>query len=107
MKIVSLSVKGIGHVPSFKNNKMLTRGRLITDPKKQKWMAKCTKDIESQLLCWYLTEETGTVTECTLHSKTVSSLPLDDCLAWIGSHSVSWRRVNKGEEGAVVEVETI
>lgn len=107
MQSISLSVKGIGHVPSFKNSKMLTRGKLITDPKKQKWMAKCTKDIESQLRCWFLITEIGTATECTLRYRTVSSLPLDDCLDWIGSHSVSWRKVNKGEEGAIVEIEAI
>lgn len=107
MQSISLSVKGIGHVPSFKNSKMMTRGRLITDPKKQKWMAKCTKDIESQLRYLFLITDPGTETECIPRSRIVSSLPLDDCLDWIGSHSVSWRKVNKGEEGAIVEIEAL
>lgn len=97
--VVKIGVKGLGEIPSFKNTKMITRGKLITDPKKQKRMERITRAIEYQLRCALLIDETGTVMECIPPSKIVSSLPLDDSLAWIGSHSVNWRRVKKGDEG--------
>jgi len=104
---LTLTITGLGHCPSFKNSKMITRGRLITDPKKQKWMDACIRSIEWQLRCWFLTRGIVTATEHIPLSKIVSSLPLEDSLKWIASHSVSWRKVKKGEEGAVIEIEQI
>jgi hypothetical protein len=95
------------HVPSFKNGKMLCRGRLITHPKKQKWMEKAAASIESQLRSWLLTRGTGMETGQSLRSLTLTSLPLDDSLVWIGVTCGSWRKVKKGEEGAVIEIERL
>lgn len=106
-KGIRLVVKGLGHVPSFKNKKMITRGKLITDPKKQAWMEKAAAAIESQLRCLFQTEGAGTVTEQSLRSLILTLLPLDDSLDWIGVPSGSWRRVKKGEEGAVIEIEPL
>lgn len=38
-----------GHVPSFKNGKLLSRGNLITDPRKQKIMDGITAAFREQL----------------------------------------------------------
>ncbi len=97
-------------VPSFKNSKMIItrpRPRLITKPERQKWMQKAILVIESQLRSWLLTTGTETQTGLIPLSKIASSLPLDDSLKWIPSHSVSWRRVKKGEEGAIIEIERL
>jgi hypothetical protein len=103
MKSVKLEIKNQGHVPSFKNGKMMTRGRLITDPKKQKWMEKAATCMESQLRSLYQTSETGMQTGLSLQSWILTYLPLDDCLKWIGVPCGSWRKVKKGEEGAEIE----
>lgn len=105
--IIKLVVTGIGHVPSFKNNKMLTRGRLITDPKKQKWMEKAAASIASQLNSLCPTAEPGTPTELSVRCWIVSSLPLDDSLEWIGVPCGSWQRVKKGAEGAELTIEPL
>jgi len=104
---VTLVIQGIGEVPSFKNSKMIARGRLITDPKKQQWMERCTKAIEYQLRCWLLTIGTETAMECIPQSKIASLLPLDDSLKWIGLHSVSWRKVKKGDEGFEIVIQQL
>lgn len=66
-----------------------------------------TKAIEYQLHSSLLIDETGTLMECIPRSKIVSSLPLDDSLYWIASHSVGWRRVKKGEEGFEILIEKL
>jgi hypothetical protein len=99
----SLQVKGIGNVPSMKNSKMLTRGRLITDPKKQKWMDQAAESFASQLRSWFQTHGIEIPMAWQQPSSIATSWPLDDSVAWIGQLSVSWQRVNKGEEGAVIE----
>lgn len=104
---IKLVVKGLGDVPSFKNSKMIARGRLITDPEKQRWMERCTKAFESQLRSWCQTAGIVISTEQPALSRIASSMPLDDCLHWIPKVSVSWRGVSKGEEGAVVSIEPI
>ncbi len=113
MPNVKLQVSGLGHVPSFKNNKMIVKGRggrkamLITDPKKQQWMGRCITAIESRLRSLFQTTSTATETACSLQSKIASSLPLDDSLKWIGSHSVDWRKVPKGQEGFEMTIEVV
>jgi len=104
MKSLTLEIKGLGHVPSFKNGKMMARGRLITDPKKQAFMKKAAASIESQLRSLYQTTETGTQTEQSLRSWILTSLPLEDSLKWIGVPCGTWRKVKKGEEGALIEI---
>ena len=101
---ISLCVTGMGHVPAFKNGKLLCRGRLITHPEKQKWMEATARSIESQLRSLYRTTETETGTGLSLHSWTLTCLPLDDSLKWIGLPCGDWRKVKKGEEGAIIEI---
>jgi hypothetical protein len=101
---IPLKIHGLGHVPSFKNSKMIARGRLITDPKKQAWMEQCAALMTAQLLSLFQTTETGTLTAQSLRSWIATSLPLDDSLKWIESISVIWLSVPKGQEGARVMI---
>lgn len=99
MKPIKLVVQGHGHAPSFKNNKMLTRGRLITDPKKQKWMDNAAVCLESRLRCFFRTRGIEIPMEAQALSWIASWLPLDDSAVWIGELCVNWRKVKKGDEG--------
>jgi hypothetical protein len=103
----TLKIRGVGHVPSFKNGKMMARGRLITHPEKQKWMEQAARIIESQLRSALLTDGTGTLTEPQAHSLILTSLPLDDSLVWIGFPCGDWQRVSKGDEGADITIEKL
>lgn len=107
MPPIRLVIQGQGHVPSFKNGKMLARGRLITHPKKQAWMEKAAASIASQLISLYQTAEAETPTGVSLQSWIQSSMPLDDSLDWIGVPCGSWRTVKKGSEGAEVIIEKL
>ena len=104
-KPITLRVANLGHVPSFKNGKMLARGRLITHPKKQKWMEEAAASIASQLRSLCPTSGSGTQTGQSLPSWIHTSLPLDDSLTWVGVTCGSWRRVRQGEEGAIITIE--
>lgn len=103
---VELQINGL-HVCSFKNSKMIARGRLITDPKKQKQMEQIIQAFTSQLSSWCQTKGIETGMGCSTLSAIASYLPLDDSLKWIAKHSVSWRLVSKGSEGASLKVEVI
>lgn len=103
---IRLVVKGF-HVPSFKNSKMLTRGRLITKPEYQQLMKQITQAFECQLRSWFQTNGIETGTGRTALLRIASLLPLDDSLKWIAEHCVKWQRVSKGNEGAELKVEKI
>lgn len=108
---IELKIEGLGHVPSFKNNKRAIldsatgRMRTMTDAKTQAWMKRAILALESQLRSALATDATAMATGPIPLSRIVSSLPLDDCLAWIPVHCVSVRTVSKGEEGAEILVE--
>ena len=104
---LTLSIRGVGHVPAFKNGKMMARGRLITHPEKQKWMDGAARSIASQLSSMFPTTATETQTGPQAPSLILTSLPLDDSLAWIGFPLGDWQRVKKGEEGADIIIERI
>lgn len=103
---IRLTIKGLGHTPSFKNSKMLTRGRLITKPERQQWMERATRLIESQLHCMSETEGTGTQTVRSLLSSIALFGPFDDSVVWIPEIHVRVVRVTQ-DEGAIVEIEQI
>jgi hypothetical protein len=106
-KTISLVVQGIGHVPSFKNSKMIARGRLITAPEKQEWMEKCIQSFESQLTSLCQMAATATQTEPSLPSWIASSVPADDSLKHIAEETVRPVLVPKGQEGAIIKIEPI
>lgn len=87
---------------------MVTRGRLITDPKKQKLMERYIQLIESALLSAYRTGGAGMPTEQSLQSWIASYVPADDCLSVIpesGGYRVE--HVEPGAEGIVILVERL
>ena len=92
------------NVVSFKNSKLMARGRLITDPRKQKQMERIAQDFASQLLSLYQTSGGETGTGCSLQSWIASVMPWDDCRQAVPEISVSFREVAKGDEGCDVEI---
>lgn len=107
MTSVTLTIEGLGHVPSFKNSKLLTRGRTITKPEYQAWMERAVRSIVSALRSEFQTRGI----EITMGPSALSSiaclLPLDDSRQWIPEHSVTTQCVSPGQEGAVVKIERI
>jgi len=98
-----IAIRGIGHVPAFKNKKIIVGKRLITHPKAQKWMEEATDSIVSQLKFLCQTDEDETSTEhCQLSS--IALLPQDDAWMFIPEIHVRVRRVRKGEEGATIKL---
>ena len=102
-----LKIRGVGHITSFKNSKMLSRGRLITSPIKQKQMEQYIRLIESQLRSAYQTTAAGTQTGHSLASWIRSSVPLDDSIQWVPEIHIHTQRVTKGEEGADILIEQL
>jgi hypothetical protein len=107
MPPIKLSVRGLGHVPSFKNSKQWTGRKLITKPERQKWMAQCIRSFESQLRSTFLTGEKGMQTGLNRQSWIALSLPLDDSVSWIPEISVRVVRVPAGDEGADILIERV
>jgi hypothetical protein len=104
----SILLKFLGReIPSFKNTKMIARGRLITDPKKQAVMEQITTAFEFQLHCAIPRIATKTLTEQQRLSLIASYLPLDDSRKWISELCVRWLQVPKGKEGALVRIERV
>lgn len=101
-----LCVKGLGHVPSFKNGKMLARGRLITGPKKQKWMEACIESFVSQLRFLSQTKEGATLTDA-LQQFLTASLPQDDCWQNVPELHLKVVPDEKGHEGAVITIDPL
>ncbi len=109
MRTIKLDVRGMGHIPSFKNAKRIVtpKGKspmLITRPDLQQWMARCVGDFEYQLRCEYQTTEAGTPMARSLHSWIACVMPLDDSINHISEISLKVIKVNPGHEGADIEV---
>lgn len=104
---VHLHLRQHGHVPSFKNNKMLTRGRLITNPKRQKQMDAITLDLKCQLISLFRTTEDVTQTEpsrlCSIALRE-HSRKFDDSVQWIPKITIEVKNVRKGFEGADITI---
>ena len=103
MKIV---IRGLGHVPAFKNKKIICGKRLITAPKARKWMEDATQLIISQLKSRYQTTAAETSTEHCLLSS-IAVLPPDDNCKIITKILVQVKKVPKGEEGATICIEKV
>ena len=105
--MIILHVNGVGHIPSKKNNKFLTRGRLITKPEYQKVIKKITDGFVSELLSGSAIIVGATLMEDYPPFLTVSLLPEDDCWTWIPEITVKGLPCPKGMEGATIEIEEI
>lgn len=97
-----LVVKGMGPPPAFKNSKMLTRGKLRTNPKNQAWMKAAQALIESQLLFKYPTAANETVTAANLRSWIASATPENDSCNYLTACSWRFMRVPKKQDGALI-----
>jgi hypothetical protein len=110
---LTLSVRNLGHVPSFKNSKEIVPGKkgrrsmLITKPERQKWMKDAVESFTSQLRSALAMRGIATMTGPIPLSKIASLLPLDDSRKWIPSHSVVTLLVSKRNEGATIEITRI
>lgn len=111
-KPLVLEVKGF-HIPSFKNRKraILDRNtgkhRTLTEPETKEKMEKIIRSFVSQLL---LTIQTCESAICRGRSKlyaTALLLPADDSLHWIPHITIQARKVDKGFEGAIIEITPI
>lgn len=104
---LTLRIRGLGHVPAFKNHKMLTRGKLRTDPRKQKWMRAAEDCLAAELLSQYPTSDGETVTAANLRYWIQSSVPADDSCHYLTTCSWRFTSVPKGSEGANIEINRI
>lgn len=110
---LKLTIQGIGHVPSFKNSKVIGRRHLtgkpvlLTKPQYRKWMQACTDSFVLQLLSKYRTTASGMQTVLYRRLWTVSSVPQDDSVQWIPEISVKVEKVEPGQEGAEILIERI
>ena len=104
---VRLSIHGLGEVVSFKNNKVIAKGRLFTKPKYADWMQKCADSFALQLLSEWLTIGGAMRMGCTRPSWIASVVPLDDSVREIVEFHVRVEKVEHGQEGADVFVERL
>ncbi len=111
---LTIKIRGLGHVVSFKNTKMILpakgsrRAMLITDPKKRKLMDQYTRLIESALCSAYQTAGGETGTGLSRQSWIAASMPLDDSLDWIPeSKGYKTESVEPGQEGMDIIIERI
>ena len=107
MPNIKLNVVGLENVPSFKNQKMIARGRLITNPERQKWMERCTQGFVSQLLSVIQTIEGETLTGQQVQSWIACNMPSNDSRQWIPELHITSEQCSKGEEGATIMIERI
>ena len=98
-----IRVRGLGHVPAFKNKKIIAGKRLITAPKARKWMEQARSSIISSLksLC-----QTRGVETSTGHWQqyAMSLLPADDNWKALPKITVVAKTVPNGEEGALIKL---
>lgn len=113
MQPIKLEVRGLGHVPSFKNMKRAIldnrtgRMRTLTEPKAKSWMERCIRSFEYQLLCEYQTKDGETpMVPCQL-SWIASRLPADDSCKDFTKLQIEVLEVPKGEEGAEILIELL
>ncbi len=95
------------HIPSKKNNKMLTRRGPITKPEYQEWTENAVQHLESQLLSRCQTASGETRLEPLKLSAILSQLPADDSVNDLTRGDWTVEMVDPGNEGAVVTIERL
>jgi len=103
---LAMTIRGLGHVPAFKNKKIIAGKRLITAPKARKWMEKCTEVIYLKLQSKFQTDADATST-VRWQQFAIASWPSDDCWQQIPQIKVQVKVVPKGEEGATIKLTKI
>lgn len=110
---VELVIKGVNHVPSFKNCKrsVINRktGKLgtMTEPKVKKRMNALEDAITSALFSWYRTEGNETRSECSKQLRILLCGLSDDSIREIPCGSWSTEYVKPGEEGLRITITRI
>ncbi len=107
---LSIKIRGCGNIVSFKNSKMIARGRLITDPKKQKAMDSYIRAIESALRSAIQMNAGATSTEERAQFLTAllgQSQKFDDNRMVVPSLVIDCIEVDPGEEGVDILIERI
>ena len=99
-------IQSIGHVPAFKNKKIIAGKRLITAPKARKWMEQATASIVSQFKSLCQTDDDATSTVPWQHSA-IALLPQDDNWKVLPRIKVTARVVPKGDEGAIITLQRL
>lgn len=113
-------VKGLGHIPSFKNSKMILGVQKIKEgPCKGLWkgtpfiatkteyrhmMEALTRSLLSQLISASRTIGDGTLTAQQQLFAIVLSMPADDSRQWLKHIRINCETVVAGEEGAEIIV---
>lgn len=105
MKLV-LAFQG-AHIPSFKNSKLLTNRRLITNPKYQLIMERVVKAFVLQLESGFPMGADVTLTGPLPPSSIALWLPEDDSWKCIPEIHVCCETVPEGEEGCIVTIESL
>ena len=108
LHMITLQIKGMGPVPSFKNSKEIAirpEGKrfLMTEKRVKAWMNQAIASFKSQLLCGSVTTAPTTLTAAQLRSL-IASLPADDNWKLIPVLAVTSSRCEPGEEGAIITI---
>jgi hypothetical protein len=100
---IHLTIRGLGHVPSFKNSRVL----FLTNPRNRVWMEWCQDRFESQFASACPTGVAGMPMAPCPQSWIRFVVPLDDSVDWIPELHVLVERVKKGDEGADILIERL
>jgi hypothetical protein len=127
---VTIELKGLGPIPSFKNRKRILAWldkalkreefrcgeywiakksikiltALITQPDHQQWMDTAISHIESQLRSALVTTGGVTLTGASVRSQIASLVPLDDCWTSFREVVIKSELCEPGEEGATITI---
>lgn len=105
--LLKLQIRGLGHVPSFKNMKRASAKGLFTEPRAKKWMQACSDSFALQLLCVFQVARRGTPTALSRQSWIASVAPLDDSVREIVEIHLRVESVEPGQEGADIGIEPV
>jgi len=101
---VTLQFRGT-HLPSFKNSKLLTRGKIITKPEYQKVMKEIIRAFASGLRSAIQTTGDAIPMEHSVLCLIAWLKQFDDSRQWINSITVDCIEVEKGQEGCDLNLE--
>ncbi len=109
--VILLEIKGVGHIPSFKNRKraIMDRStgkmRTLTEPSVKKRMENLESAIVCELFSVSQTIENATPSECLKPLRTLLCGLSDDSIREIPCGSWDVKYVQPGEEGVTIEIE--
>lgn len=99
-----------GQMIGFKNSKMLTRGKLITNPKLKEKCDKFILDLQSQLRAAFQTIDAATLMDAPppcLIALREHSKDFDDSWQWLPEIHIKGESCEKGCEETVIEIKQL